>query len=99
MAKTDNALAALQQLRKALSQGRDIAFSALDLMIKRVKAGDDLEPNPDYVRPARQPMKPMFTGQSTPEEPAAKPKAKAKSKAKSKSKPPRDDDEPPKDAA
>ncbi len=105
MAK-DKTLEALLQLKRALSQGRDIASSALGRMIERVKDGDDLAPNAEYVRPARQPMQPMFTGQPAPEpEVEAKPKAKAKTtskpegentptpkaKSKDKSKPPEDE--------
>jgi len=90
MAKTDNTLAALQQLRKSIFQGRDLAITAVGLMIKRVEEGRDLEPNPEYVRPARQPMKPMFA-QPTPEPKVeAKAKPKAKSKAKAKSAPPKE---------
>ena len=61
MAKNEDTLAALMQLRRALSQGRDIASGALGRMIQRVEDGGSLEPNPEPVRAPRQQMKPMVT--------------------------------------
>jgi len=76
MTKKEDTLAALTQLKRAISQSRDAAIIAISRMIAIVNEGGDFAPLPEVERATRKPMKPMVTAPETTDEPSDVPDEK-----------------------
>jgi len=72
MTKKEDTLAALMQLKRAISQSRDVAVVTVSRMIAIVTEGGDFAPLPVAERAPRKPMKPMVTAPEPEAAPAEK---------------------------